>query len=229
MNIRQLKEEYPNFMNYLGYNTTDESYLTKTSETYNEITSNPSEAATLTTKRPLTTNSFLYYDATTQTLEGISMQSTYSIHKLNPYKIFTLITTSSLPMYTPTTTTTRQILTHGSSSLIPLYHQFIYTINIFNYLPSENNAKNLTHFLNEQSPEASIMRVYILKKISKQLNIKPDSLKINWIEKLNKKNPQKIEERPYEKILISLSNINLLNMQNSYLSLFKVNFENSVY
>lgn len=142
------------------------------------------------------------------------MQSTYSIFKLNPYKIFTLITTTSFPLYTPSRKTSRKILTQGSTSLIPLYHQFIYSINLFNYLPSVDRIKDLSNLLNEQTPHSSKIRVHILKAISQQLKIPPTSLRINWIEKLHKN--ETAEQLPYENILISMSSVYLLDMQNSY-------------
>ena len=96
-------------------------------------------------------------------ISGISMQSTYSIFKLNPYKIFTLITTTSVPTsHSPS----------PSQSLIPLYHQFIYSLDIFNYMPAASPpttdeatylTSDLTGLLNEQTQDASKLRVHILK------------------------------------------------------------------
>ncbi len=173
-----------------------------------------------TTESPATTDSpptttFIYYNSSTQMLEGISMQSTYSIFKLNPYKIFTLITTTSFPLYTPASSN-RKILTHSSASLIPLYHQFIYSINVFNYLPSlEAIRADLTVLLNEQTAQASKLRVHILKTIGHKLSLTPTSLRINWIEKLNAEN-KSAENSNYEQILVSLSSVPLLDLQNSY-------------
>ena len=139
------------------------------------------------------------------------MQSTYSIFKLHPYKIFTMITTTSYPLFTPSSKA--KVKKPAAPSLIPLYHQFIYSIKIFNYLPSENKVADLGTFLNEQTAEASRIRVHILKTIAEQLNLKPTSLRINWIEKFN--NESSIGSA-YERILISLSSTELLDMQNSY-------------
>ena len=144
---------------------------------------------------------FLYLNNSTRTLEGISMQSTYSVLKLNPYKIFTLITTTSLPLTTTTTATVS--IEAATTSLIPLYHQFIYTVKIFNY----SGDQNLIDLLNEQSIESSKLRVHALRSIGNQLEIDPKSLRINWIEKTGTKS---------DSILISLSDINLLDMQNTY-------------
>lgn len=122
-----------------------------------------------------------------------------------------MITTTSYPLYTPATS--KQNRQDAAPSLIPLYHQFIYSIKIFNYLPSENRVADLGSFLNEQTTEASRIRVHILKIIASQLNIPPTTLRINWIEKFNNETS---DESAYERILISLSNTNLLDMQNSY-------------
>lgn len=200
MDIRQLKEEYPELMDFL--------YSTPSSDMTNEST----ESSESSTSDP-PTSTFIYYNSSTHMLEGISMQSTYSIFKLNPYKIFTLITTTSLPLYTPNSLTpNRKILSHSSPSLIPLYHQFIYSIDIFNYLPSKQKVrKDLAGLLNEQTIESSQLRVHILKAISSQLALSTISLRINWIEQLNRK-----EGDLTEKILISLSSVSLLDLQNEY-------------
>ena len=189
------------------------------------------------------------------------MQSTYSIIKMTPTKNFTLITTTStiLPSatittpYTPSSTASSiraddqaSLLSSSnnhyepipsnaiaSQALLPLYHQFIYTIRITSPNSADTTdmnqsssaemgaSKELIDLLNEQTIESSQLRVKLLKTIGEKLGVNASSLRLNWIEKLDKsridhlgpKSSSYAQGSNYYYILISLSNINLIDIQ----------------
>ncbi len=122
---------------------------------------------TIIKKTDFTNNNFLYFNNATNKFEGVSMHSSYSVLKLNRIKNFTLITTTSSPF--------------NQSIVVPLYHQFIYTIKI-----SSSSHFDLIEILNEQNIDSSRFRVGLIRQVSEQLGLSPSHIRINWIEKLNK-------------------------------------------
>ena len=161
-------------------------------------------------------NNFLYYNSRTRSIEGVSMVSSFTLHKVSATKSLTLLTVS--PQLAPTATTPNNInfkpsasllsppqpkifylplpyststpstsslvsnpyLHQSKASLLPFFHQFIYTIKVMN-----NNAdENLADRLNEPSIEASRMRASLVRSVCSQLDMSPTSLRFNWIEML---------------------------------------------
>lgn len=69
MDIRQLKEEYPELMNFLYSTSEDTSLSMETTEKTTDFTSEE-PSTTLPTPSDTTKNAFIYYNATTKILEG---------------------------------------------------------------------------------------------------------------------------------------------------------------
>lgn len=212
IDYNKLKENYPELTTYLLPQTTS----SKTNTNQPQKTSK------------LRSDNFLYFNNKTNKFEGVSIQSTYSVIRLSSTKNLTLITSTTHAL--PTVTQTH--------SQLPLYHQFIYTIKLSpsNQLYHLNN-KDLVEFLNEQNPQSSSLRLNLIKQIASQLNLNYSHLKLNWIEKLNKNVSQvtsaeiftdsseytnDLENNSYH-LLISLSNVNLLDLQKSFLTLNQPN------
>lgn len=150
--------------------------------------------------RPLLRNKFLYYNNETRKFEGISLQSTYTT-----FRNLTIITTTTLAI--PSTRT--------SANSFPLYSQFLYTIK----------TKHNSHYLlNDQSEFGSKLRLNLLKEISRYFNLDYKNLRLNWIQSLNESQSDSSESSS-ELILVSLSDIQLLNLQKIYLNIFDENNE----
>ncbi|CAF0779883.1 unnamed protein product [Brachionus calyciflorus] len=142
-------------------------------------------------------NKFLYYNNETKNFEGVSIHSTFST-----LKNISLITTTSA------------ILPRKYLNKLPLYNQFIYTIK------TNENSNDL---LNDQSEFSSKLRLSLIKEISRNFDLNYTSLKLNWIERLN--STLFSFENNSQYILVSLSNVHLLNLQKIYLNLLNENFE----
>jgi hypothetical protein len=170
---------------------------------------------TLSSSASSAPNNFLYYNSRTRSIEGVSMVSSFTLHKLSATKSLTLLTVSPqlapttitptnniyfkpssslllipspqpkifylpLPYSTSTLSTTSSIVSNqylhqSKASLLPFFHQFIYTIKVMN-----NNAdENLADRLNEPSIEASRMRASLVRSVCSQLDMSPTSLRFN--------------------------------------------------
>ena len=140
-------------------------------------------------------NKFLYYNNETKKFEGISLQSTYT-----SFRNLTIITTTTSAI--PSSRT----LPHS----FPLYNQFVYTIK----------TKQKSHYLlNEQSEFGSKLRLNLLKEISGYFDLDYKNLRLNWIQSLNESQSDWSEPQS-ELILVSLSDVQLLNLQKIYLNIF---------
>jgi len=202
MKLNKLNATYPEFTKYL----LDQQKQTSTSSSSSYSTSTP--------------NNFLYYNSRTRSIEGVSMVSSFTLHKVSATKSLTLLTVS--PQLAPTTTTTpnninfkpsssllsppppkifylplpyststpstsslasNQYLHQSKASLLPFFHQFIYTIKVNNN-DDDDDDENLADKLNEPSIEASRMRASLVRSVCSQLDMSPTSLRFNWIEML---------------------------------------------
>jgi hypothetical protein len=152
-------------------------------------------------------NRFLYYNNETDKIEGVSLQSSYTTFKLNPYRNVNVITSTNqifadLSNNNPPEIskyhfmTTRKIdsnerITNAdlfkSSQMVslPLYHQFIYTIKFSNRILFKNE-RDLIDLLNDQSVESSKIRVGLIRRVAEQLGINASTLRLNWVEKFAK-------------------------------------------
>lgn len=142
----------------------------------------------------------MYYNNETKKFEGVSLQSTYTT-----FRNLTLITTSTSVL--PSLRT--------SSESLPLYSQFIYTIK---------TKQNSHHLLNEQSEFSSKLRLNLLKEISRYFNLDYTNLRLNWIQSPNSTQAD-LAESDSELILVSFSDVQLLNLQKIYLNIFDENNE----
>lgn len=170
MDVKKLNSNYPEFTKYL----LDQ----------HQTTSSP--------KPPSTSNTFLYYNNKTRSIEGVSMLSSFTTFKLTTTKSMQLITVS--PQVTPKLfylpSSRSSLQSHSSSSpspssktsLLPFFHQFIYTIKVVDDNDEENN---FAQKLNEQTIEASRLRASLVRNICTQLDMSATSLRFNWIEKLD--------------------------------------------
>ena len=160
-------------------------------------------------------NRFLYYNNETNKIEGVSLQSSYTTFKLNPYRNVNVITSTNQIFadlsnnnnynhihhnYPPEITskyhvmTTRKIESNEKSAdlfkssqmvSLPLYHQFIYTIKFSNRVTFKNE-RDLVDLLNDQSVESSKIRVGLIRRVAEQLGINASTLRLNWVEKFSK-------------------------------------------
>jgi hypothetical protein len=193
--------------------------LNKLNATYPEFTKYLLDQQKQTSSASSTPNNFLYYNSRTRSIEGVSMVSSFTLHKLSATKSLTLLTVSPqlapttitptnninfkpssslllipppqpkifylpLPYSTSTLSTTSSIVSNNyfhqsKASLLPFFHQFIYTIKV-----NTNKDENLANKLNEPSIEASRMRASLVRSICSQLDMSPTSLRFNWIEML---------------------------------------------
>ena len=161
INAEKLNDTYPDFAKYLY---------------------------TQTTNLNSTLPNFLYFNNKTSSFEGVSMLTTYSILKLTSTHALKLLTFS--PKLAPVaasekradnlysyTNSTRLGLASSKASLLPFFHQFIYTFKLA-------NASHSVDKLNEQSLEASRRRVNLLRSLARQLDMNTNGLRFNWIEEL---------------------------------------------
>jgi hypothetical protein len=172
MDVKKLNTTYPEFT----------KYLLDHHQTTSPIPLSPSN-----------NNNFLYYNNRTRSIEGVSMLSSFTTLKFTTTKSIQLITVS--PQVTPKLfylPSSRSSLTpfqshslsptSSKTSLLPFFHQFIYTIKVVD----DNEQNNFAQKLNEQTIEASRLRASLVRNICSQLDMSATSLRFNWIEKLEK-------------------------------------------
>ena len=181
MEVKKLNTTYPEFTKYL----------------LDHQTSTPSSSSSSSSSG----NNFLYYNNKTRSIEGVSMLSSYTSLKVSATKSIKVITVSPqltpsvftshvksstpkifyLPSSPPQPSLTNPSQSSSKSSLLPFFHQFIYTIK---FVDNESDEKNFVQKLNEPTMEASRLRASLVRNICSQLDMSTTSLRFNWIEKL---------------------------------------------
>ena len=152
--------------------------------TYSLLKLTPSINFTLITTSPeiapLTTTPFLH--------SSKKLASSSQIRTSNPNNL-SIITTPITTKTTSTLTTTPiQINSDNNKvnkNVLPLYHQFIYTVKFSSQIVFREN-KTILDLLYEQNIESSKLRVGLMKCITDQLGLNLTSLRLNWIEIVNK-------------------------------------------
>lgn len=169
-------------------------------------------------------NKFLYFNGVTNKIEGVSLQSSFTTFKLNPYRNVNVITTTNqiftdgilqntqLPKLSNAMTTRKidfslaERIKYSTASLMPpieFKSSQMVTLPLYHQIiytikfPNSivfANEKNLIDLLNDQSVESSKMRVSLIRKVADQLGVNSSSLRLNWIEKFSKPSNNKTSE-----------------------------------
>ena len=114
MELSKLRENYPEFANYLLESQADLTSTTQSPSKHQTTSSIRTRYIPSTSSAPKLTNGFLYFNNRTNAFEGVSMQSTYSFIKLKSNKNITLITTTTQILPSKSTT---NIIGHLSSNI----------------------------------------------------------------------------------------------------------------
>jgi hypothetical protein len=95
-------------------------------------------------------------------------------------------TTTPIQQTTRPISSTTSPVVQASRNFLPLYHQFIYTVKLPNQAQFVNN-KNILDLLYEQNVASSRLRVSLMRAVADQLGFNLSSLRLNWIEIVNSK------------------------------------------